>query len=597
MTLSLSGIAAAPGIAIGAAYVLERQRVEMPRPLVPHGRQIPEEVARFRWAVRSAHTKLSLLRDRLANSTSSACLDILDAQLELLADPALVDATIYRIRHKGLVAEWALTDTFAAASKQASSAASDAASPRIADLECIEQRLLRHLGYVSQEDTAEVPAGSVIVARELTPADTAQMDPARIMGFVTQAGGPTSHTAIVARSLGLPAVVGVEFITELVSTGDQLIVDGSKGNVLIEASPETRADYSRRQVRQLEADALAIAQTSPPAPAGSRLAVKTLANIQSRDGLSLALAKGADGIGLFRTEFLFMNRAELPGEDEQYEIYREVGERVAPAELNIRTLDIGGDKLPRRFRRDNPANSALGLRGIRFSLRHQDLFKAQLRAILRASRHAPTRIILPMVSGLDEVDAATRLLIEVRNELRAEGESFARHLPIGVMIEVPAAVMLAEQIAARVDFLCVGTNDLIQYTLAIDRANEQVAYLYEPLHPAVLRMLAMTISAAQQAKIPVTVCGEMAGDVHCLPVLLALGVSRISMNALAIPATKQALRALSPERVRALADVLFTFTAAKELRSYLQAQFSLSSEIAAPERRTAAPILHHELHA
>ncbi len=570
MPLDLTGIGASPGIAIARAYVLDRARVPMPRPLVSHGLQIPAEAARFRWAVHMAREELSAIRAELASESDEESLGILDAHIELIGDTIVVDETLHRIEHRGMAAEWAYVEALQHFRDQLAGAEDEYLKHRATDLEFIEQRVLRHLGQHVQATVLDVPDDHIVIAHDLSPADTAQLDRSAIRGFVTAVGGRTSHTAIVARSRGIPAVVGVNDITDLVTTGTTIIIDGRRGEVVVDPGADDIARYQRQQARYRRAEVVALAHAGRPATTTSGATIAIRANIQSSDGVQLALHQGAEGIGLFRTEFLFMNRDQVPNEEEQYRIYCDAAREAAPYAVTIRSLDVGGDKLPAPFRHTDEDNRALGLRGIRFSLRHDELFRTQLRAILRASTAGKVRLVLPMVCCLEELTRTREILAELRAELLAAGHPVAPELPVGVMIEVPAAATLADVFADHADFLSVGTNDLIQYTLAIDRSNEQVAYLYQPLHPAVLRVIRSVVQAGSRHRTPVMVCGEMAGEPTCAPVLIGLGVRELSMNALAIPAIKETVRCWSLADAEPLAHGLCQLSSYQEVAARLR---------------------------
>ena len=571
MTIKLTGISGAGGLADGEAFVLEHEVVPRPRMLVAHGLQIPEEVARLRWAMHSASQEVAEIRRRLSSDLGEEALAILDAHVEMLSDEWLRERAVAEIRERGFTAEWAFGRALQGLRERLSTSADKHFRSRVEDVEAVEQRVLRRLRDKAQSGLLDVPEGCVLVTRDLSAADAAQVTKSGIRALVTELGGRTSHTAVIARAAGIPAVVGIADLVEVLSTGDELLVDGGRGEVVVRPSAADRQEHAARLREQQVAERSALARTRLPATTAEGFPIAIRANIQSASCVDLAIDKGARGVGLMRTEFLFLSRQTLPEEEEQYAAYRAVAEGVAPASVTIRTLDLGGDKMPASMHFGKEPNRALGLRGVRFSLKHRDLFMTQLRAILRASAHGKVRVALPMVSGLAEVTQSLAAIHEARKQLRAKGMEVAEDVPVGVMVEVPSAALIADGLAEVVSFISIGTNDLIQYSLAIDRANEQVAYLYDPLHPAVLRMIMGVVRAGDGAGIPVALCGEMAGDPRCIPVLLGLGLRELSMNALAIPGAKEAIRSTPLRQARQLVGELLTLDSSEEIHARLAA--------------------------
>jgi phosphotransferase system enzyme I (PtsI) len=438
--------------------------------------------------------------------------------------------------------------------------------------------VLRNLLGRKQESLAEIREEAVIIAHDLAPSDTLMMRKDKVLGFATDAGSRTSHTAIVGRSLGIPAAVGLEKITSAVKTGDVVILDGIHGVVIVDPDEETFLEYLKRQRRykyfEQELDKL----RDLPAETLDGHRVHLQGNIELPEEVATVADHGGVGIGLYRTEFLFLNKPSLPTEDQHYQAYRHVVERAAPNEVVIRTLDVGGDKigLPGQF--ENEPNPALGLRAIRYCLSNQDVFRTQLRGILRASAHGAVKILYPMIAGVTELREIKRIMAEVKQELRAEGQPFDEQVAIGVMIEVPSAALVADLLARESDFFSVGTNDLIQYTLAIDRSNEHVAFMYEPLDPAVLRLLQRVALAANEAKIGLAMCGEMAGDPLYAAILLGLGFQYLSMNVAAIPWVKKVVRSVRMQDAIELADLVMRQPTAVEARrtaeAFMQERFT-----------------------
>jgi phosphotransferase system enzyme I (PtsI) len=570
MRIALTGIAASPGIVIGRAMLVLRAPAPMPRQSVSHGKQVPEEVARIRWATQVARNELEQARSTLEHELERESLAILDAHIAMLTDRAILDGAIARIEGRGFVAEWALVKTLAEIRDRLAAAEDEYLRARIDDIDFVEQQVLRHLTNEIEDGFAEVPPGRILVTREIFPTDAIALGKRNVAAFATDIGGRTSHTAVVARAMGIPAVVGLRRVTDAVRNEELLVIDGLDGVVIVDPSSAEITDYRRRIRARRDAVSKQRQRAQNPAATTDGHLITVRANIQTSDGTQFARKQGAEGVGLFRSEFLFMGVSEFPSEDLQYAAYRDALLSASP--VTIRTLDLGGDKLPIPLGTSADVSGPLGLRGIRFSLHHRQIFRTQVRAILRASTHGSARLLFPMISGVEELRAAKALLAEVMDELRSEGLGFDVELPVGIMIEVPSAVVMARPLAAEADFFSIGTNDLIQYTLAIDRADEQVAYLYEPLNPAILRMIRDVVIAAEEARIPVAVCGEMAGDTRCIPILLGLGVREFSVNPLAIPNAKEAIRAASLVDGIALAREVLYCASVEEVVGLIEAQ-------------------------
>jgi phosphotransferase system enzyme I (PtsI) len=552
---TFNGIGASPGIVIGRAYLLDRRKV------VVAGERIDDidvksEAARFRKALDLAKSQIDEIRKRFTKDVGRSHRYIVDTHLMLLEDKMLVDGTLRRIKDSHINAEGALRDTIEAIAKKFDAIEDEYLRERKHDVEQIGERVLRNLIGRKQESIADIREEAVIIAHDLAPTDTLVMRKDRILGFATDAGSRTSHTAILARSLAIPAAVGLEQITGAVKTGDVVILDGIHGIVIVDPDEETFLEYLKRQrrykyfeqelnkLRDLAAETLDSHQ------------VHLQGNIELPEEVSSVLEHGGTGIGLYRTEFLFLNKPALPTEQQHYEAYRHVVERAAPNEVVIRTLDVGGDKIGMPGLFEKEPNPVLGLRAIRFCLSNRDIFRTQLRGILRASAHGRLKILYPMISGLPELRQTKAVLESVKSELRAEGIPFDEQVKIGIMIEVPSAAMVSDLLAKEVDFFSVGTNDLIQYTLAIDRGNEHVAYLYEPLEPAVLRLLQRVSLAAHEAKVELAMCGEMAGDPLYAAILLGLGFQYLSMNVASIPWVKKVVRSVRMQDAVELADLV-----------------------------------------
>jgi len=570
------GIGASPGIVIGRAYLLDRRKV------VVAGQRIGEvnvkdEVARFKKAVEVSKAQLEELKKRLSKDLGKSHLYILETLIMLLEDKMLIDSTVKRIREALLNAEGALKATITAIAQKFDAIEDEYLRGRKHDVEQIGERILRNLVGHKQESLADIGDEAVVIAHDLAPTDTLVMRKDKILAFATDAGSRTSHTAILARSLGIPAAVGLNRITEAVKTGDVVIVDGLYGVVVVSPEEETFLDYLKKQRRykyfEQELDKL----RELPAETLDGHMVYLQGNIELPGEVESVVEHGGTGIGLYRTEFLFLDRPKLPTEEEHYNAYRQVAEKAAPQEVVIRTFDVGGDKIGLMDNFEKEANPALGLRAIRFSLYKKDVFKTQLRGILRATVHGNIKLLYPMISGLPELHEAKKILDEVKQELRSEGTAFNEDMKVGVMIEIPSAAMISDLLAAEVDFFSVGTNDLIQYTLAIDRQNEHVAYLYEPLDPAVLRLLKQVSAAAHHARIPLAMCGEMAGDPLYAAILLGLGFEHLSMNVASIPWVKKVVRSVRMHDAVELAQLVMqqptAALARKTAENFVQERF------------------------
>ncbi len=577
------GIVASPGIVIGRAYLLDRRKV------VVAGRRIEDvsvkdEVARFRKAIELSKIQLEDLKKRISKGLGKSHLYILETHIMLLEDRMLIDGTVKRIKESFLNAEGALKETIAAIGLKFDTIEDEYLRERKQDVEQGGERVLRNLVGHKQESLADIREEAIIIAHDLAPTDTLMMRKDKILGFATDAGSRTSHTAILARSLGIPAAVGLENITVSVKTGDVVILDGIHGVVIIDPDEETFLDYLKKQRKYKYFEQELEKLKTLPAETLDGHIVQLEGNIELPEEVTSAAEHGGAGIGLYRTEFLFLNRNTFPTEEEHYNAYRHVAERAAPHEVVIRTLDVGGDKIGMPGVFEKEANPALGLRAIRLCLQKREIFRTQLRGILRASAHGNIKILIPMISGLAELQETKRILEAVKKELRSEGKPFHEGAPIGVMIEIPSAAMIADLLAREVDFFSVGTNDLIQYTLAIDRLNEHVAYMYEPLDPAVLRLLQRVSAAAQEANIPLAMCGEMAGDPLYAAILLGMGFQKLSMNVASIPWVKKVVRSVRmQDAVELAALVMQQPTAAlarKTAESFMEERFpDLAAEL------------------
>jgi phosphotransferase system enzyme I (PtsI) len=564
----MKGIAVSPGIIIGKAHLVDRSRVKILYQYLINDDHINKEVERFREALDATEQQLITLKDRMPEQVQEHAF-ILDSHLMILKDSMLNDSTVQKILEEKINAEWALKKSLEEIRKIFAQIDDEYISNRIGDVENVTERILRNLVGETHENLGEIKERVIIVAHDLSPADTTELNIARVMGFITDVGGPTSHTAIMSQALEIPAVVGLEKVTELVREGDLLIIDGNTGDVIINPDDSAIIHYQEKQIEH-EVYKSSIARTSHlPALTldGQRITVK--ANMELLEEVAAIKDLGGEGIGLYRTEFLYLRSKGLPAEEELFEDYKEVAEIIFPGSVTIRTLDLGGDKFASALDIAPEMNPALGLRAIRFCLKEPEIFKSQLRAILRASAYGKVQLMFPMISGLQELLDTKEIVGQVKDELDRKKIEYAPDIKMGIMIEIPSAVTMSDVLARHVDFFSIGTNDLIQYALGIDRINEHVAYMYQPFHPAILRMIQTVVNAARDAGIGLSLCGQMAGDPLCVPILLGLGIYELSMNARAIPLIKMITRSLSMEEARADFENVMLLNTATEVRMYI----------------------------
>ncbi len=557
------GIDASPGIHVGLVHLLDRRRVHIPKRHLPNV-NLESEVLRFRQAVTDSIAQLESVRSKLSIRGSKEPGAIIDAHVLMMKDEMLIDGTENLIRKQALNAEWALQQVVAEIRKAFDAVEDDYFRERRSDVEFVGERLLRTLVGKDAEVCAPAHDRAVVVSHDLSPADTAALGRDRVAAFVTEVGGKTGHTAIVARALELPAVVGVEGILANLGTGDRIIVDGYRGQVILHPSEQMVREALARSQGLASRVAALKSELALPAETTDGQRIRLAANIEMADELGTALNYGAEAVGLFRTEFMFMGK-KAPSEAGQRKVYSKILREMGTRPATIRTMDLGGDKSQRIFHAEPEANPALGLRSIRLSLRHRKAFLTQLRALLRASVEGKLRLIFPMISCQAELDQTLEALDEAKHQLDQKSLPYAEDLEVGIMIEVPSTAYVAELFAPRVDFFSIGTNDLIQYMLAVDRHNEQVAYLYNPLHVAVLRMLHHVVTEAHRAGVGVGMCGEMAGDPLYLHILLGLGLDEISMNPVAMPYVRHLIRHSSAREARKLTRRVLRMETSEEI--------------------------------
>jgi phosphotransferase system enzyme I (PtsI) len=553
---TFSGLGVCPGIAFGRVHLVDRRRVWIPRYHVPADK-VDAELERFENAIRVSEAQLSELHTRAEKSRLREVEMLLGAHRMILRDEFLRDATRERIAKERQNAEWALKDTLKKIRQIFDGLDEEYFKERRSDVDLVSDRVLRNLVGAETELLNNLSEDAVVVAYDLSPADTVALARFKAKAFVTETGGKTSHTAILARAMNIPAVLGVHGLTEAAGFGDEIVVDGYSGEVVLRPTVKISTRFRAIGRRRAKEEEALLADRHLPAETSDSERVRLLGNIEVGEEIQSVLQHGGEGIGLYRTEFLVIERHHMPSAAEHAATYRALAQELEGRELTIRTIDIGGDKFLRAQNgvSERPihsgSNPALGLRAIRYSLRETETFKNQLRGILEASAVGNVRLLLPLVTGVEEVRQARTILEETRREMVEAGVEVGP-LPLGIMVETPAAVQVADLLVREVDFLSIGTNDLIQYAFAVDRANDDVAYLYRPSDPAVLRMIRSVCAAAKERGIPVTLCGEMAADPFHLPLLIGIGVRTLSMSANSIPMVKRLIRRLDAKMCAAL---------------------------------------------
>jgi len=567
--IRLQGIAVSPGIIIGKARLVDRSKQKIVYQYIVNEKDLNREVERFKNALQVTKDQISAVKNNLPEQLKQHAF-ILEAHLMILDDNMVMDATIKAIMEEKINAEWALKKSVQKVSKIFNEVADEYIRERFSDVENVAERILRNLAGKVQEKITVTDENVIIVAHNLSPADTTELNTSKILGFITDIGGRTSHTAIMAQALEIPAVVGLETATSVITDGCLLIVDGYKGDVIINPDINLISAFQEKQIyyEKYKSSILRLSYLPSETTDGHRITLK--ANIEFVEEITAAKDHGAEGIGLYRTEYLYLRSKGIPAEDELFNDYKQVAQTIQPEAVTIRTLDIGGDKLLSYYQSAKEMNPALGLRAIRFCLKEQDIFRSQLRAILRASAYGRVRILFPMISGLQELLDVKKVLAEVMRDLKRRKVEYDHDIKIGIMIEIPSAVTVADILAKHVDFFSIGTNDLIQYALAIDRVNEHVAFMYEPYHPAVIRMIRQTVKAARDAGIEVALCGEMAGDPMCASILLGIGIDELSMTSGSIPLIKKIIRSISRKQAMDDLNHIMELTTASEVKMFIE---------------------------
>jgi phosphotransferase system enzyme I (PtsI) len=563
------GVGVSPGIAIGRAVIVEKRVAQVYR--IPiREEEVESEVRRFNESLDKTREELLDLKQKVSRSMGEEYAQIFEAHAMIVSDASFADKVTQKIEEEQVNAEWALAEVQEELQARFASFEDDYLRERSADVKDVAERVLVNLQGIAHHELSEIDHDVIIIADDLTPSDTVHFNRRPVVGFVTEVGGRTSHTSIIAKSLFMPAVIGVPKLTKIVDNDELVIVDGYEGTVVVNPTPAMIQEYLSRVSRHEEAELKLLENRDLPATTKDHHKISLLANIELVEELDDAFKVGAEGIGLYRSEFLYIATSpDLPTEDEHFNIYRKLAESTAPNWCIIRTFDLGGKKLARQIMGSTEDNPVLGLRALRLCMQHRGMFKTQLRALLRASAHGKIKIMFPLVSGVQELRQVKTLVREIQMELDAENIPYNRELQIGIMIEVPSAAVIADLLATEADFFAIGTNDLIQYSLAIDRSNEKVSYLYEPLHPAILRLVKGVIDAGKRAGIPVEMCGEMAADPIYAIVLLGLGLEIFSMNPSSIPVIKNVIRSVRYKDCRRIAELALNKKTAQEIEEFV----------------------------
>jgi phosphoenolpyruvate-protein phosphotransferase (PTS system enzyme I) len=570
MSEKISGIAASAGIAIAKAFVLQNPELIIEKKSVEDSAQ---EIDRFQAALEKSKEELTVIKDKANEELGEDKAAIFAAHLLVLSDPELVDAVKQKIESEKVNAESAMNDISSMFIDMFDQMDNEYMKERAADIRDVSKRVLAHLLDVQFATPASISEEVVILAEDLTPSDTAQLNRKFVKGFATDIGGRTSHSAIMSRSMEIPAVVGTKTITEKVENGVMIIIDGLDGQVIIDPTQDEIATYEEKQKQYQQQKDEWAKLVNEKTISSDKVQVELAANIGTPADVKGVLENGAEGVGLYRTEFLYMGRDQLPTEEEQYNAYKEVLEKMEGKPVVIRTLDIGGDKELPYLNLPKELNPFLGFRAIRLCLEEQDMFRTQLRALLRASTFGNLKIMFPMIATLEEFRSAKSILSEEKEKLVKEGTKVSESIEVGIMVEIPSTAVMADTFAKEVDFFSIGTNDLIQYTMAADRMNEQVSYLYQPYSPAILRLVKMVIDAAHKEGKWTGMCGEMAGDPIAIPILLGLGLDEFSMSATSVLPARSQIRGLSKEKISAHIDEILQMDTMKDVVEFVEKNF------------------------
>lgn len=564
----IKGIPASPGVAIGKAYVISDALTQVEKRVIKEV-ELSEEIKKLENALLKTKKEILEIQDRMAKEMGSRYANIFDVQLMFLEDRVLLEEVIERLRKELIGVDYIFYEVLKRYKKALSKLDDPYLKERVQDIDDFGKRVLKNLIGKAISPIKELKEKAIVVAHDLSPSETAVLDKEYVLGFVTEVGGPTTHTAIMAKSYEIPAVVGAGNLIEKVETANNLIVDGSAGLVIINPGQDSLNEYEEKK-KKIEAKFIKFMQLKELKPeTKDKVQIKILANIELPHEAKSALEHGADGIGLYRTEYFYLNRTDLPSEEEQYQAYKLVTLQMAPKPVVIRTVDLGGDKFASQIDTPYEINPFMGWRAIRFSLARPDIFIVQLRAILRASVHGDLRLMFPMISGIEEIIEAKKIVKEVMHELDKEGIPYNKDIKIGAMIETPSAAMICDHFKDIIDFFSIGTNDLIQYSIAVDRVNEKIAYLYDPVHPGVLRLIKNIVDRGNENQIPVSICGEMAGEAIYFPLLLGLGIREFSVSSLIIPELKLVTSHISLSEAQEIISKVISMRSGKEIREVL----------------------------
>ncbi|UCB57782.1 MAG: phosphoenolpyruvate--protein phosphotransferase [Candidatus Omnitrophota bacterium] len=563
----LKGIPAAPGVVVGKAFCLGSEDMQVERRDIAEA-QIPKEITRFEEALIKTRNEILDIQKKISREMGVRHAQIFNAHLLVLEDRTLIEGVISRLKKERVCVEYIFLEVLKRYIKTFSHIDDPYLRERLSDIEDVGKRILRNLRGIRRDILSNLKEKLVIVAYDLSPSDTASMHKEKVIGFITDIGGKTSHTAIMAKALEIPAVVGLEEATAKIKTGDTIIIDGATGEVFINPDKVTLNKYRQQSERLVRREQILLKLRDLPAETLDGHRVELAANIELPEELPSVLAHGAKGIGLYRTEYFYMNRMDLPSEQEHFEAYKKVLQQIKPYSVVIRTLDLGGDKFLSQLDIPQEMNPYLGWRAIRFCLARPDIFKVQLRAILRASAYGKLKLMYPMISGVEELRQANKMLDEVKEELRRRRIAFDKDIEVGAMIEIPSAALTCDILAKEADFFSIGTNDLIQYSIAVDRVNEKIAYLYEPTHPAVLRLIKNIIDSGHRENVWVGMCGEMASEPAFALLLLGLELDEFSVSPAAVPSIKQIIRSVSLKQAKEVVEKALSLTTGKEVEDF-----------------------------
>ncbi len=565
--IELTGIPASPGITIGKAFLANKKKVKRPKYKIS-SEEVPHEVSRFYDAINYVIENLTSLKEKLNKEDRDIYKEellILDMQILLLNDSMVAKRTVNTIKEKKINAEWALEISLNDVFEKFKQIEDEYIAERKDDIKLVFEKVFSKLSGEKYSKIENIKKPVILIGHDFSPSDTIKMNFSKIKGFVTEVGSKTSHTSIIARSMEIPAVVGVKNVTDIVNGGDDIILDGFKGVVIVNPDEETLKKYKEKKENYVIFLNNLMQKKELPALTKDGVKIEVYGNIEMPDEVVSVVEHGGEGIGLFRTEYLFLSNDKLPGVDEHCETYRKVAEKIYPSTLIIRTIDIGADKILKNYESDYNLNPAMGLRAVRFCFKYPEIFINQLKGILLAHKDFKNiKILFPMVSGLVEVEKLLEFINETKKEL-----DYNENIDIGIMIEIPSSAIISDIVGKHVDFFSIGTNDLIQYTLAIDRLNDDVSYLYEPGHPAIVRLIKATIDGAKKNNIPVNVCGEMAGESIYVPVLLGLGIRRLSMNPVSIPQIKELIRNLDIRECKEIVKKVLTLEKSTLIKEFL----------------------------